>query len=186
MTLPIIIPWRELGPGMLAWDPGDGDLLSSRFAPLVLVGEGTGSWLFSNGTDAGLHPIDLADPLGRCGAACPWAVLLARDVSDDPDQICAAAERVAPAARELVLGSETSETAQAEERLFWPFTAELLGPGETPEMKNYRWRVEPGNDPPRVVAEHKYVGAAIDRWAAVRNPDTLAKLRGLTPEGALA
>lgn len=188
MSLPIIVPWRELGPGMLAWDPGDGDLRMSHFAPLLHVGaDGVGRWLNHHGVELDLNPIDWSDPLGRAGAACPWAVLLARDVPRDRDQICAAAKAVADDARELVAQAETNGTAQIEERLFWPFTAALLAPiGDEEIMKNYRWRIERGNDGPRVVAEHKRLDAPIDRWAPLRNPDTLAKLRGLTPTELLA
>lgn len=185
MILPIIIPWRDLKPGMLAWDAGDSDLVTGRFSPLLLVGEdGVGRWLFPNGGDAGLHPIDLADPLGRAGAACPWAVLLARDVSADPDLIVAAVAAVAEPARELVLGAEQDAVAQGEERLFWPFQAAMMVTiGTESAIKVYRWRIEPGASGPRVVAEHKLMDAPIERWAAVRNPDTLARLREYTPEG---
>jgi hypothetical protein len=187
MNLPRILPWTELQPGDLAWDPGDSDLVTGHFAPLLHVGD-VGRWLSRNGVELDLNPIDWSDPLGRGGAACPWAVLLASGIPRDQDRILAAVAAVAEAARELVKQAGTDETAQALERAAWPFTASFLAPygdhGET--MKSYRWRIEPGADGPRVVAEHRRLGAPIDAWAAVRNPDTLAKLRKLTPEGALS
>jgi hypothetical protein len=188
MNLPRILPWTELQPGDLAWDPGDSDLVTGHFAPLLHVGD-VGRWLSRNGVELDLNPIDWSDPLGRGGAACPWAVLLASGIPRDPDRIVAAVAAVAEAARELVRQADTDETAQALERAAWPFTAELLAPIDAEQvMKCYRWRIDGKDaaDQPRVVAEHKRLDAPIDAWAAVRNPDTLAKLRNLTPEGALS
>lgn len=45
--------------------------------------------------------------------------------------------------------------------------------------KEYRWRIELFDGHDRVVAEHRVVGA--ERWASVRNPDTLAELLARTP-----
>lgn len=181
MTLPTIIPWRELRPGDLAWDAGNGDLVTSRFWPLLQVGDdNVARWLAPSGVEVELRPLTWSEPLGPTGAFCPWAVLLSRDTKRDPDVVLVAVEAVAEAARALVAAAGQDPVAQAEERLFWPFTAELPALiGDDEVVKVYRWRIEPGAEGPRVVAEHKLVGAPIDRWSDVRNPDTLARLRGL-------
>lgn len=51
-------------------------------------------------------------------------------------------------------------------------------PDGQPGEKQYRWRVEDFDGRPRVVGEHRRVGAA--RWSALRSPDRMAELLALT------
>ncbi len=64
----------------------------------------------------------------------------------------------------------------------FPYTTTIARPAreDGPEiLKEYRWRIEEFDGRPRVVAEHRVVGA--DRWSVVRNPDTLSELLARTP-----
>lgn len=108
---PELVPWRELRPGDLAWDPADGDLerdwrdhADGGYAPLLHVGaDGRGTWRRVDGHDHGLRPVELSHDRVGLGndPASPLAVRLGRHVPADAVSVVMIVDRVADAAREL-------------------------------------------------------------------------------------